>query len=64
MFLLLTRYECLNENHKKIENIDLVRGYNELCKDEDFIEYTRYNTTDFKVVTNRIEKVKEIIIGQ
>lgn len=53
----------LIENYKKIANIDIANGFDELCEDEDFIEYTRFNTTDYKVVDARIKKVREIIIG-
>lgn len=53
----------LIENYKRLDSIDLKKQYTELLNDVDFDEYTKYNTTDSKVVIGRIDKVKEIMIG-
>lgn len=53
----------LIENYRKLDSINIEHNYSELLKDEEFDEYTRYNTTDTKTVVDRIEKVKEIMIG-
>ena len=53
----------LIENYKKLDAIDIDEKYTELLDNEEFKEYTRYNTTDTKTVTDRIEIVTEIFFG-
>lgn len=53
----------LIEQHNKVDFPNLKNKYKELLKNGDFDEYTRINTTDTKVVVDRINKVKEYLIG-
>lgn len=53
----------LIENYKKIDSINFKDRYSKLKLDKEFDEYTKFNTTDFKTVTGRISKVKEIMLG-
>lgn len=48
----------LIENHGSLKD-DLKDRYQALRQDPDFEEYTRYNTTDTKVVLARMQKVRE-----
>lgn len=49
----------LIDNHRNLDSIDLESCYKNLVADDDFIEFTRINTTDTKTVRDRIDKVKE-----
>lgn len=53
----------LIKNYRKLDSIDIKTRYLELRKDEKFNEYTRYNTTDTKTVTERIDIVAKKMIG-
>lgn len=53
----------LIENYRKLDSIDIKTRYLELRKDEKFNEHTRYNTTDTKTVTERIDIVAKKMIG-
>jgi len=52
----------LIDNYEKIGLIDLNTKYKELRANSDFDEYTRINTTDTKVVKDRIVKVREYLL--
>ncbi len=53
----------LIENYRKLDSINIKSRYLELRKDEKFNEYTQYNTTDTKTVTERIDIVAKKMIG-
>ncbi|MDH5545489.1 MAG: DUF262 domain-containing protein [Gammaproteobacteria bacterium] len=53
----------LIEHHDKIDFPNLKDKFKKLLKDDDFDEYTRINTTDTKTVSERIEKVREYLLG-
>ena len=53
----------LIENYNKIDSSTLNKRYSNLLEDEDFDDLTRYNTTDTKTVKERIDKVREYLIG-
>jgi len=53
----------LIEHNKHIDIHSLSDNYRKLKIDENFIEYTRINTTDTKTVRDRIQKVKEYLVG-
>ena len=52
----------LIENYKKVDSLNLRERYAKLQADTDFIEYTKFNTTDYKTVTGRIGRVEEIML--
>ena len=49
----------LIEKYRSLKGDDLNERYKALLKDDDFEDYTRYNTTDTKTVLDRIKKVRE-----
>ena len=51
------------ENYKELADIDLKARYQALLDDDEFVEYTRINTTDTKTVRDRIVKVKEHLLA-
>lgn len=53
----------LIENHNKIDVKTLKERYKSLLSDDQFDDYTRYNTTDSKVVLGRIERANKILLG-
>ncbi|WP_133510689.1 hypothetical protein [Candidatus Thiosymbion oneisti] len=53
----------LIEYHKDVDYSELKARYSDLVDNDNFREYTRINTTDTKVVKDRIKKVKEYILG-
>ncbi|NDU80275.1 MAG: DUF262 domain-containing protein [Ferrovum sp.] len=53
----------LIENYKKVDPLTLKDRYTKLTDDEDFKEHTKFSTTDSKAVTERIRKVKKIMLG-
>ena len=53
----------LVEHHQAVDYSQLKKRYSRLVDDSEFQEYTKINTTDTKVVKDRIEKVKEYILG-
>jgi len=52
----------LIEHYKKLDSIDLKTRYDNLREDQNFIDFTRINTTDTKTVKDRIEKVQEYFL--
>lgn len=53
----------LIENYKQVDWGSLSSKYADLRGDDDFQEYTKINTTDTKVVSDRIDKVREYLLG-
>lgn len=53
----------LIEHNKRVDFSGLKKKYSELLEDDKFDEYTRINTADTKTVRDRINKVKEYLVG-
>ncbi|WP_127346411.1 DUF262 domain-containing protein [Pseudidiomarina mangrovi] len=53
----------LLENAPRLEKVDLKTRYEILTENEDFMELTSLATTDTKIVRERFELVKEILLG-
>ncbi len=53
----------LIENHRSLKKIDLKAGYDELVSNKNFVHLTSVNTTDVKSVQDRIDLVREVLIG-
>lgn len=53
----------LIQSNKRVNFSALQENYSKLLKDKDFNEYTKINTSDTKTVRDRINKVKEYLVG-
>lgn len=49
-------------NHKRIHESGLKTAYENLLRDNEFIDYTKINTTDTRTVRDRIDKVEKSLL--
>ena len=53
----------LIENDRRFEGVHLADAYADLQQDDEFMQYTRINTTDTKTVKDRVSIVRRYLLG-